>query len=143
MFCIFSGTIKASPLLKFPMLFDMLQGFELSIYDPNMSSTSKKVTCSSSLCAQHSTCLDGSSHCPYSISYISSETSTSGILMDDVLHLKTEDSHQESIEAYVTFGLVSDFKFLLLYEYLLIHFDEMLSLLQELVLLSICFLIDD
>lgn len=79
-------------------------GFELSIYDPNMSSTSKKVTCSNSLCTQHSTCLDGSSHCSYSISYISSETSTSGILMDDVLHLKTEDSHQESIEAYVTFG---------------------------------------
>lgn len=95
--------------LKFPMLFDILQGFELSIYDPNMSSTSKKVTCKSTLCTQQSTCLDGSSHCPYSVSYISSETSTSGILMDDVLHLKTEDSHQESIEAYVTFGLVARF----------------------------------
>lgn len=114
------------------MLFDILQGFELSIYDPNMSSTSKKVTCKSSLCTQQSTCLDGSSHCPYSVSYISSETSTSGILMDDVLHLKTEDSHQESIEAYVTFGLVARFKVLLLYV-------NLLSLLQVLLLFRICF----
>ncbi|KAI5684016.1 hypothetical protein M9H77_05244 [Catharanthus roseus] len=78
--------------------------FELSIYNANESSTNKKVTCSNSLCTEHTGCLDGSSHCPYSISYISSETSTSGILMDDVLHLKTEDSHQEPVEAYVTFG---------------------------------------
>ncbi|MFQ6623401.1 hypothetical protein Gotur_004354 [Gossypium turneri] len=33
-----------------------------------------------------------------------SQTSTSGILVEDVLHLTTEDGHPDSVEAYVTFG---------------------------------------
>ncbi|KAK4393891.1 Aspartyl protease family protein 1 [Sesamum angolense] len=36
--------------------------------------------------------------------HISSETSTSGILVEDILHLRTLDSDQEFIKAYVTFG---------------------------------------
>lgn len=42
--------------------------------------------------------------CPYSVSYVSSQTSTSGILMEDLLHLETEDSEGEIIDAFVTFG---------------------------------------
>ncbi|KAL8102598.1 aspartyl protease family protein 1-like isoform X1 [Apium graveolens] len=77
--------------------------FELSIYTPIRSSTSKKVTCGNSFCAQRNSCgmLDD---CPYSVSYVSSETSTSGILMEDVLHFKTEDGNREAVETYVTFG---------------------------------------
>ncbi|PPD67846.1 hypothetical protein GOBAR_DD35270 [Gossypium barbadense] len=78
--------------------------FELSIYDPKGSSTSKKVTCSSSLCAQRNQCLGTFSNCPYMVSYMSAQTSTSGILVEDVLHLTTEDGHPDSVEAYVTFG---------------------------------------
>uniref|UniRef100_A0A5B7BU10 Putative aspartic proteinase-like protein 1 n=1 Tax=Davidia involucrata TaxID=16924 RepID=A0A5B7BU10_DAVIN len=78
--------------------------FELSIYNPNESSTSKKVTCTNSLCAHRNRCIGTFSHCPYMVSYVSSETSTSGILVEDVLHLKTEDIDQEFVEAYITFG---------------------------------------
>ncbi|KAF8377780.1 hypothetical protein HHK36_031165 [Tetracentron sinense] len=78
--------------------------FELIIYDPRGSSTSKKVTCSNSLCAQRNQCLGTFSNCPYIVSYVSAETSTSGILVEDFLHLTTEDSHREVVDAVITFG---------------------------------------
>ncbi|XVF59838.1 hypothetical protein PTKIN_Ptkin07bG0307600 [Pterospermum kingtungense] len=78
--------------------------FELSIYDPKGSSTSKKVTCNSSLCAHRNQCLGTFSNCPYLVSYMSSQTSTSGVLVEDVLHLTTEDDRADFVQAYVTFG---------------------------------------
>lgn len=78
--------------------------FELSIYNPKESSTSKNVSCYSSLCPYPTKCRGTFNHCPYMVSYVSSETSTSGILVEDVLHLKTEDRDQESVAAYITFG---------------------------------------
>ena len=81
-----------------------MQNFELSIYNPRASSTSKTVSCNSTLCMHHhNQCLGSYSHCPYVISYISADTSTSGILVEDVMHLATED-HPESVQAYITFG---------------------------------------
>ncbi|OWM66475.1 hypothetical protein CDL15_Pgr013692 [Punica granatum] len=78
--------------------------FVLSTYKPEGSSTSKRVTCSSSLCLHRDKCLGTSSSCPYTVSYVSAETSTSGVLVEDVLHLTTEGSHRESVEAYIMFG---------------------------------------
>ncbi|KAF3440345.1 hypothetical protein FNV43_RR18629 [Rhamnella rubrinervis] len=78
--------------------------FQLSIYDSKGSSTNKKVTCNNSLCAQRNRCPRTFSNCPYTVSYVSAETSTTGILMEDVLHLETEDGNQEFVEAFVTFG---------------------------------------
>ncbi|ONH97178.1 hypothetical protein PRUPE_7G174000 [Prunus persica] len=78
--------------------------FEVSKYDPEGSSTSKRVSCNNSLCAHRNRCMGSFNNCPYMVSYVSAETSTSGILVEDVLHLKTEDSHRELVEAYVTFG---------------------------------------
>ncbi|ESR38617.1 hypothetical protein CICLE_v10025361mg [Citrus x clementina] len=78
--------------------------FELSIYNPEVSSTSKKVTCNNLLCAHRNRCPGTFSNCPYSVSYVSAQTSTSGILVEDVLHLTREDKNHESVEAYVTFG---------------------------------------
>lgn len=78
--------------------------FELSIYNPEVSSTSKKVTCNNRLCAHRNRCPGTFSNCPYSVSYVSAQTSTSGILVEDVLHLTREDKNHESVEAYVTFG---------------------------------------
>ncbi|XP_016513357.2 aspartyl protease family protein 1 [Nicotiana tabacum] len=78
--------------------------FELSIYSLNGSSTSKQVTCSNSLCTERNNCLGTYSHCPYSVSYVSSETSTSGILVDDILHLRTEDNEKKFVQARVIFG---------------------------------------
>ncbi|KAL9250742.1 Aspartyl protease family protein 1-like protein [Drosera capensis] len=87
---------KIVPMLPFD--------FELSIYDPKESSTSKKVFCDNSLCVYRNRCSGTFSHCPYEISYVSAETSTSGILVEDVLHLATEDHHPEFVKAYITFG---------------------------------------
>lgn len=78
--------------------------FELSVYNPKVSTTSKKVTCNSSLCAQRNRCLGTFSICPYEVSYVSAQTSTAGILVEDVLHLTADDGGQESVKAYVTFG---------------------------------------
>ncbi|XP_028776608.1 aspartyl protease family protein 1 [Neltuma alba] len=78
--------------------------FDLSVYNPNGSSTSKKVTCKNSLCMLRNQCLGTFSNCPYMVSYVSAETSTSGILVEDVLHLMKEDSHNELVEAYIIFG---------------------------------------
>lgn len=82
----------------------LLQDFELSIYNLNGSSTSKKVTCSDSLCTERNNCLGVNNHCPYSVSYVSSETSTSGILVDDILHLRAEDNEEKFVQARVIFG---------------------------------------
>ncbi|KAF6174316.1 hypothetical protein GIB67_040809 [Kingdonia uniflora] len=78
--------------------------YELSIYNPKGSSTSKKVTCNNHLCAHRNRCLGTFSNCPYMVSYISADTSTSGILVEDVLHLITEDRHLEVVDALITFG---------------------------------------
>lgn len=78
--------------------------FELSIYNPKESSTSKKVSCNNSLCAHRSRCIGTFSNCPYMISYISAETSTSGILVEDLMHLKTDDTFEEEVQVFVTFG---------------------------------------
>uniref|UniRef100_A0A803PEL3 Peptidase A1 domain-containing protein n=1 Tax=Cannabis sativa TaxID=3483 RepID=A0A803PEL3_CANSA len=77
--------------------------FQSNMYDPKGSSTSKKVTCNNTMCARRNRCLELGS-CPYMVSYVSAETSTSGVLIEDVLHLKREDKYQELVEAYVTFG---------------------------------------
>ncbi|KAM7257978.1 hypothetical protein ACFE04_013719 [Oxalis oulophora] len=78
--------------------------FELSIYNPKVSSSSKRVACDNNLCTHRSRCSGPSSECPYTVSYVSAQTSTSGILVEDVLHLTTEDNNQESVDAYITFG---------------------------------------
>lgn len=88
----------------------MLQDFNLSIYNPDESSTGKKVTCNNVLCAQRNRCPGTFSSCPYSVSYVSAETSTTGFLVEDVLHLTREGDdklHNESVNAYVTFGWVT------------------------------------
>ncbi|KAJ0040993.1 hypothetical protein Pint_28572 [Pistacia integerrima] len=78
--------------------------FKLTMYNPEGSSTSKNVTCDNSLCEQRNQCPGTISSCPYSVSYVSAQTSTSGVLVEDVLHLTREDNNHESVEAYVTFG---------------------------------------
>ncbi|XP_057422181.1 aspartyl protease family protein 1 [Lotus japonicus] len=78
--------------------------FDLSVYSPNVSSTSKKVTCNNSLCMHRNQCLGTFSNCPYMVSYVSAETSTSGILVEDVLHLTNDDNHHGLVEANVIFG---------------------------------------
>lgn len=73
-------------------------------YSPQKSSTSRKVPCSSNLCDLQSACLSASSSCPYSIQYLSDNTSSSGVLIEDLLYLITENGEQKMFTAPITFG---------------------------------------
>ncbi|KAG7967863.1 hypothetical protein I3843_08G121400, partial [Carya illinoinensis] len=77
---------------------------DLSIYSPSNSSTSKNVSCNSTLCGQTPSCPSANSNCPYNISYLSTNTSSTGILVEDILHLITDDDQQKAVDAPITFG---------------------------------------
>ncbi|CAK8540045.1 unnamed protein product [Lathyrus sativus] len=71
------------------------QKIEFNIYDNKRSSTSKNVACNSSLCGQPALCSSSSGGtCPYQVQYLSENTSTSGFLVEDVLHLITDHGGQ-------------------------------------------------
>ncbi|CAM8884486.1 unnamed protein product [Rhodiola kirilowii] len=75
-----------------------------NMYSPNASNTSKEVPCSSALCAQKRQCSALTDTCPFSINYLSANTSSNGILVEDVLHLVTDDKVTEAVKSRVTFG---------------------------------------
>lgn len=75
-----------------------------NIYDPKKSSTSQSVLCNSSLCELQKQCPSSGSTCPYEVNYLSNGTSTSGFLVEDVLHLITDDDQTKKSETQITFG---------------------------------------
>ncbi|KAM5546863.1 hypothetical protein ABKV19_001403 [Rosa sericea] len=77
---------------------------DFDIYSPNKSITSKKVPCNSTYCEKQQQCSSPSSDCPYSITYLSANTSSSGIVVEDVLHLITDDAKLKGVEAPIAFG---------------------------------------
>ncbi|KAM4118489.1 hypothetical protein ACB094_02G207200 [Castanea mollissima] len=76
----------------------------LNIYSPNASSTSKKVSCDSSNLCDPSQCPSNNSNCAYTYPYLADNTSTSGILVEDVLHLITDDDQLKPIDIPITLG---------------------------------------
>ena len=82
----------------------MKQVINLNIYSPSASSTSKNVPCNSSNLCDPNQCPSANSNCAYQYSYVSNDTSTSGILVEDVLHLITDDGQSKAIDAQITFG---------------------------------------
>ncbi|KAJ7944119.1 aspartyl protease family protein 1-like [Quillaja saponaria] len=77
---------------------------EFNIYSPEASSTSKKVLCNSTFCQQQRQCPSATSTCPYQVRYLSNGTSSTGVLVEDVLHLTTDDPRSKSVDAHITFG---------------------------------------
>ncbi|RWW76482.1 hypothetical protein BHE74_00015427 [Ensete ventricosum] len=77
-----------------------------NIYSPNASSTSKKVLCSNGLCdhQNRTSCTAAASNCPYVVQYVSANTSSSGILVEDILYLMTEDAAPQIVKAPIIFG---------------------------------------
>ncbi|XP_010266873.1 PREDICTED: aspartyl protease family protein 1-like [Nelumbo nucifera] len=75
----------------------------LNIYGPNISTTSKIVSCNSSLC-ESQRCSGTPNVCPYSVSYLSNGTSSAGYLVEDILHLTTNNIRPEFVDAPITFG---------------------------------------
>eukprot|EP00268_Persea_americana_P043756 TRINITY_DN4403_c0_g1_i2.p1 TRINITY_DN4403_c0_g1~~TRINITY_DN4403_c0_g1_i2.p1 ORF type:complete len:519 (+),score=62.77 TRINITY_DN4403_c0_g1_i2:126-1682(+) len=84
--------------------YGFLQNFELNIYSPNTSLTSKTILCTNSLCEAQRKCSGDSDVCPYKVAYVSSDTSSAGVLVEDVMYLTTEDSFHEVVNARVIFG---------------------------------------
>ncbi|KAI3971469.1 hypothetical protein MKW92_033640 [Papaver armeniacum] len=76
-----------------------------NIYSIHSSQTSKYVFCNNSLCNQsQSACIDdSSSRCPYSVVY-NNGSKSSGILVEDVLRLKTSNHKAKDIDPRITFG---------------------------------------
>ncbi|KAH9308163.1 hypothetical protein KI387_036074, partial [Taxus chinensis] len=79
---------------------------ELQTYSQSASKTSKPVPCASDLCDLQNTCSKSSNQCPYKISYVSENTSSSGTLVEDILYLTPGDGMQngEVVKAPITFG---------------------------------------
>ncbi|GMP32082.1 hypothetical protein CsSME_00006002 [Camellia sinensis var. sinensis] len=72
---------------------------DFNIYSPSNSTTSSKVSCNSTFCGQCSL-----NTCPYYEEYLSNNTSSFGLLVEDVLHLTTDDSQLKAVDAQITFG---------------------------------------
>jgi hypothetical protein len=74
-------------------------------YSPSRSSTSKTVTCEHALCGRPKACATRNSSCPYNVRYASANSSSSGVLVEDVLHLSREKQNGgEAVQAPVVFG---------------------------------------
>ncbi|PSS36574.1 Aspartyl protease family protein [Actinidia chinensis var. chinensis] len=83
-----------------------ISGQELNPYSLNKSSTSAKVPCNSTFCGRPSPshCSPTHNTCPYQVQYLSNNTLSSGVLVEDVLHLTTDDSQLKEVDARITFG---------------------------------------
>ncbi|KAK7376149.1 hypothetical protein VNO78_35003 [Psophocarpus tetragonolobus] len=78
---------------------------KLNIYDPGNSSTSNEVSCNnSSFCKQKQQCPSSGSSCRYRVDYLSNNTSSRGYLVEDVLHLITDDDQTKDADTRIAFG---------------------------------------
>ncbi|KAH6762562.1 Eukaryotic aspartyl protease family protein [Perilla frutescens var. hirtella] len=77
---------------------------ELSIYSPNASSTATPVPCNSTMCGRRRACALRRNACAYQEVYLSSNTSSTGILVDDVLVLATDENPKQRVNAPITLG---------------------------------------
>ncbi|KFK34381.1 hypothetical protein AALP_AA5G137800 [Arabis alpina] len=81
---------------------DQGERIKLNIYDPTKSTSSSKVPCNSTLCALRNRCVSPFSDCPYRIRYLSPGSRSTGVLVEDMIHMSTEEG--EARDARITFG---------------------------------------
>lgn len=84
----------------------IVQDRDLHEYKPSGSSTSKHVSCSHQLCESGPNCKSPKQQCPYTVNYYTENTSTSGLLVEDMLHLSSgsSDPLNASVQASVIIG---------------------------------------
>ncbi|CAI0461381.1 unnamed protein product [Linum tenue] len=83
------------------------QKIDFNIYSPNTSSSSGSVPCSNSLCPLQGQCPTPQTDCRYQVEYLDNGTSSTGVLVEDVLHLTPDATPSKSsklVEAKITFG---------------------------------------
>ncbi|KAK3134587.1 hypothetical protein QOZ80_6AG0551050 [Eleusine coracana subsp. coracana] len=78
-------------------------GIKFRPYSPRDSTTSKQVTCDNPLCDRPNACATNGSSCPYTVQYVSANTSSSGVLVEDIVYLAREGS-SSAVEAPIVFG---------------------------------------
>jgi len=76
---------------------------DLGIYKPAESTTSRHLPCSHELCSSGSGCATAKQPCPYSIEYFQENTTSSGLLIEDTLHLDSRES-RVPVKASVIIG---------------------------------------
>lgn len=83
-----------------------MQDRDLSEYNPALSNTSKHLSCSHQLCAWSTTCKSPDEPCTYKRDYYTDNTSTSGFMIEDKLHLASFSKHatQSLLQASVVLG---------------------------------------
>ncbi|XP_052190275.1 aspartyl protease family protein 1-like [Diospyros lotus] len=77
---------------------------DLNIYSLNKSSTSMKVSCNSTFCGKQRQCSSKHNACAYQIQYLSNNTSSSGLIVEDILHLTSDDRQLKKVDAQIPFG---------------------------------------
>ncbi|KAF0933038.1 hypothetical protein E2562_013792 [Oryza meyeriana var. granulata] len=91
--------IQCAPLSSYHGSLDR----DLGIYKPSESITSRHLPCSHELCSPDSGCTNPKQPCPYNIDYFSENTTSSGLLIEDTLHLDSREGH-EPVNASVVIG---------------------------------------
>ena len=104
----------------------IMQDKDLGMYNPAESRTSRHLSCSHELCDLGTRCKSPKQPCPYTVSYYSENTSSSGLLVEDTLRLATSGEHTP-VQAAVIIGYVQ------------IYWDLMLDC--KILTLFICFMI--
>ena len=103
---VFNGTsltLCISLIFFFEQKKILLQVIDLNIYELDKSSTRKDVPCNSNMCKQ-TQCHSSGSSCRYEVEYLSNDTSSSGFLVEDVLHLITDNDQTKDIDTQITIG---------------------------------------
>lgn len=120
-----------------------MQDRDLSEYRPSLSNTSKNLPCSHHLCKQNTNCEgpDEKEPCSYIAEYNSENTSSSGFLVEDKLHLASvsDNATQNHVQASVILGCVYIvclplflllLLFLLLFSFGLVYIADFLLMLK-------------
>lgn len=83
-----------------------MQDRDLNEYNPSTSTTSKHLSCSHQFCESGPYCKSPQQPCPYIVNYYSENTSSSGMLVEDILHLSSagDPSSNSSLHAAVILG---------------------------------------
>ncbi|KAF2536275.1 hypothetical protein F2Q68_00023006 [Brassica cretica] len=77
---------------------------DLNEYNPSASTTSKVFPCSHKLCESAPACESPKEQCPYTVTYASYNTTSSGLLVEDVLHLAYSAKASSSVKARIVVG---------------------------------------
>ncbi|XP_011098089.1 aspartic proteinase-like protein 1 isoform X1 [Sesamum indicum] len=103
MFWVPCDCIECAPLSL--SYYNMLEK-ELGEYSPSHSSSSKRIPCSHELCELGPNCDTPKAHCPYTVNYLSDDTSSSGFLFEDLLHLASVggNKQQSFVQASIIIG---------------------------------------